>query len=95
MNNMVKFMLKRGLVSDLARIPHCLDMSYPLMAFIVNAAPKPIEALSRIVNLPPATPVAGRPITITKTRDEGKQQEISIQLQSTSTSDSTRAQVYC
>lgn len=54
MNNMVKFMLKRGLVNDLARIPHCLDMSSPLMAFTVNAALKPLEALSRIVNLPPA-----------------------------------------
>ncbi|XP_032797159.2 LOW QUALITY PROTEIN: E3 ubiquitin-protein ligase HUWE1 [Daphnia magna] len=92
MNNMVKFMLKRGLVNDLARIPHCLDMSSPLMAFTVNAALKPLEALSRIVNLPPAAPVAGRPVTKPKSGDEGEPQESSAQLQGTSTSDNTRAQ---
>jgi E3 ubiquitin-protein ligase HUWE1 len=94
MNNMVKFMLKRGLVNDLARIPHCLDMSSPLMAFTVNAALKPLEALSRIVNLPPAAPVAGRPATKPKSGDEGEQQESSAQLQGNSTSDNTRAQVF-
>lgn len=92
MNNIVKFMLKRGLVNDLARIPHSLDMSSPLMAFTVNAALKPLEALSRIVNLPPAAPVAGRPATKPKT-DEGEQHESSTQLQGTSTSENTRAQV--
>ncbi len=92
MNNMVKFMLKRGLVNDLARIPHSLDMSSPLMAFTVNAALKPLEALSRIVNLPPAAPIAGRPVAKPKT-DDGEQQEISTQQQGTSISDTTRAQV--
>ena len=93
MNNIVKFMLKRGLVNDLARIPHSLDMSSPLMAFTINAALKPLEALSRIVNLPPSTPLAGRPIV--KNKPEGEQQELSTQQQGASTSDNTRAQVGC
>ena len=94
MNNMVKFMLKRGLVTDLARIPHSLDMSSPLMAFTVNAALKPLEALSRIVNLPPTTAVAaGRPAAKPKA-DENDQQETASQQAAASTSDSssTRAQ---
>ena len=86
-------MLKRGLVNDLARIPHSLDMSSPLMAFTVNAALKPLEALSRIVNLPPAAPITGRPVVKPKP-DEGDHQEMSTQHQGgTSTSDNTRAQV--
>ena len=56
---MVKFMLKLGVVNDLARIPHSLDMSSPLMPFTVNAALKPLEALPRIINLPPTTPAPG------------------------------------
>lgn len=63
-------MLKRGLVTDLARMPHSLDMSSPLMAFTVNAALKPLEALSRIVNLPPATAAqTGRPVPKPKPED--------------------------
>ncbi|XP_076304373.1 LOW QUALITY PROTEIN: HECT, UBA and WWE domain containing E3 ubiquitin protein ligase 1 [Tachypleus tridentatus] len=52
MNNMVRILLKRGLVTDLARIPHSLDLSSPHMATTVNSALKPLETLSRIVNLP-------------------------------------------
>ncbi|CAH1782935.1 unnamed protein product [Owenia fusiformis] len=52
MNNMVKIMLKRGIVSDLARIPHSLDLSSPNMCLTVNASLKPLETLSRIVNQP-------------------------------------------
>ncbi|XP_077544919.1 HECT, UBA and WWE domain containing E3 ubiquitin protein ligase 1 isoform X4 [Haemaphysalis longicornis] len=54
MNNMVRVLLRRGLVTDLARIPHCLDLSSPHMAATVNSALKPLETLSRIVNLPSA-----------------------------------------
>ncbi|CAN8005050.1 unnamed protein product, partial [Ixodes pacificus] len=60
MNNMVRVLLRRGLVTDLARIPHSLDLSSPHMAATVNSALKPLETLSRIVNLPaqgaPGTP---------------------------------------
>ncbi|KAK6177350.1 hypothetical protein SNE40_015469 [Patella caerulea] len=50
MNNMVKILIKRGLVSDLARVPHCLDLSSPYMANTINSALKPLETLSRSVN---------------------------------------------
>ena len=52
MNNIVKIILKKGLVIDLARITHNLDLSSPNMANTVNAALKPLETLSRIVNQP-------------------------------------------
>jgi E3 ubiquitin-protein ligase HUWE1 len=52
MNNMVKVLLKKGLVADLARVPHSLDLSSPRTANTVNAALKPLETLSRIVNQP-------------------------------------------
>jgi len=52
MNNMVRVLLKKGLVNDLARIPHCLDLSSSRMANTVNIALKPLETLSRIVNQP-------------------------------------------
>lgn len=51
MNNIVKNLLKRGLVNDLARIPHSLDLSSPYMAATINAALKPLETLTRSVNL--------------------------------------------
>ena len=52
MNNMVKILLKKGIVMDLARIPHSLDLSSPSMANTINGALKPLETLSRIVNQP-------------------------------------------
>ena len=47
MNNMVKIMLKRGIIQDLARVPHSLDLSSPNVAATVNAALKPLEILTR------------------------------------------------
>ena len=94
MNNVVKFMLERGLVNDLARIPHSLDLSSPLMAITVNAALKPLEALSRIVYLPPAAPTGGKPADKPKQGEEEEHLETSAQLQGASTSDNIRAQVY-
>jgi len=52
MNNIVKSLLKKGLVSDLARIPHSLDLASPYMSNTMNAALKPLETLSRSVNQP-------------------------------------------
>ncbi|XP_061178702.1 E3 ubiquitin-protein ligase HUWE1-like [Saccostrea echinata] len=52
MNNIVKSLLKKGLVTDLARLPHSLDLSSPYMANTINAALKPLETLSRSVNQP-------------------------------------------
>lgn len=47
MNNIVKIMLKRGIIQDLARVPHSLDLSSPNVAATVNAALKPLEILTR------------------------------------------------
>ena len=52
MNNIVKILLKKGIVQDLAKITHSLDLSSPNMATTVNGALKPLETLSRIVNQP-------------------------------------------
>lgn len=52
MNNIVRALLRRSLVTDLARITHSLDLSSPHMAATVNSALKPLETLSRIVNIP-------------------------------------------
>ena len=53
-NNMVRIMIKKGVVSDLARVPHSLDLSSPNVATTVNAVLRPLETLSRIVNQPSA-----------------------------------------
>lgn len=52
MNNIVKIMLKRGLLTDLARVSHSLDLSSPNVSATINAVLKPLETLSRIVNQP-------------------------------------------
>lgn len=52
-------MIRRGLVSDLAKIMHSLDLSSPHTPFTANAALKPLESLSRTINQPgPTTAVA-------------------------------------
>lgn len=51
MNNIVRNLLKRGLVTDLARIPYSLDLSSPYMATTINSALKPLETLTRSVNM--------------------------------------------
>lgn len=56
MNNIVRILLRRGLVTDLARVTHSLDLSSPHMAQTINSTLKPLETLSRIVNILP--PVA-------------------------------------
>lgn len=58
MNNMIRVMVRKGLVTDLARIPHSLDLSSPNMAGTINAALKPLELVSRIVNLPSFVPTS-------------------------------------
>lgn len=51
-NNIVRLFVRKGLVTDLARIPHSLDLSAPHMFATINAILKPLETLSRFVNLP-------------------------------------------
>ena len=62
MTNMVKVMLKKGIITDLARATHNLDLSSPNVAATVNAILKPLETLSRIVNQPTgmSTPRTGK-----------------------------------
>uniref|UniRef100_A0A3P8UPN2 E3 ubiquitin-protein ligase HUWE1 n=1 Tax=Cynoglossus semilaevis TaxID=244447 RepID=A0A3P8UPN2_CYNSE len=59
MNNIIRLFLKKGLVNDLARVPHSLDLSSPNMANTVNAALKPLGTSSPIVN-PPSSLFGGK-----------------------------------
>merc|ERR1711892_1174215 len=91
MNNIVKCMVKRGLITDLARVSHALDLSSPSMAATVNAALKPLETLSRIVNqptglLPPAQNKA-KP-----KNDDSRANEANNGNTNTTNSEATRAQ---
>jgi E3 ubiquitin-protein ligase HUWE1 len=49
-NPMVKIMHKKGILTDLARVSHSLDLSSPHMAVTINSVLKPLETLSRIIN---------------------------------------------
>ena len=51
-NNMMKILVKKGVLVDLARIPHSLELSSPFLANTINSALKPLETLSRSVNSP-------------------------------------------
>lgn len=51
-NNIVRLFVRKGLVTDLARIPHSLDLSAPHMFATMNSILKPLETLSRFVNVP-------------------------------------------
>ncbi|KAK2707710.1 E3 ubiquitin-protein ligase HUWE1-like [Artemia franciscana] len=55
---LVKVMIKRGIVSELARASYCLDLSSPNLAATVNAVLKPLEFLTRVVNIPVPSPLA-------------------------------------
>lgn len=55
-NNTMKLLIKKGLISDLARVPHSLDLSSPNLVATVNSVLKPLEKLSSIVNQPNSTP---------------------------------------
>jgi len=91
MNNIVKCMVKRGLITDLARVSHALDLSSPSMAATVNAALKPLETLSRIVNQPsgllPPTQNKSKP-----KNDESRSNEANNGNTNTTNSEATRAQ---
>ncbi|RZF32790.1 hypothetical protein LSTR_LSTR011436 [Laodelphax striatellus] len=94
-NNMVRFMMKRNIVVDLARISHTLDLSSPKMSSTVNAALKPLETLSRIMSCPPSSPAANA--SKMKTRAQGAAAAAAAAANApdqpgTSTSDSTNAQ---
>ncbi|XP_055349412.1 E3 ubiquitin-protein ligase HUWE1-like isoform X2 [Paramacrobiotus metropolitanus] len=49
-NQMARFMAKRNLINDLAKIPHCLDLRSPHLAVTVNAILRPLEILTRLAS---------------------------------------------
>ena len=49
-NSVMKLLLKKGLVNDLARVPHSLDLASPNFVGTVNCLLKPLEKLSGVVN---------------------------------------------
>ncbi|CAF4058439.1 unnamed protein product, partial [Adineta steineri] len=64
-NNMIKIMYKRGLINDLARMIHSIELSSSKLADTVNAILKPIETLSRAIKYTTSlhVPAASRPHT--------------------------------
>jgi E3 ubiquitin-protein ligase HUWE1 len=64
-NNMIKIMYKRGLINDLAKMIHSIELSSPKLADTVNAVLKPMETLSRAINYATSlhVPAASRPHT--------------------------------
>ncbi|CAH1120985.1 unnamed protein product [Ceutorhynchus assimilis] len=70
-NNIIKILIRRGLFSDLAKISHFLDLSSPHISFTLNAALKPMESLSRSINMPnPSTTTVRGRRTSTGTRED-------------------------
>ena len=51
-NGTVKLFVKKGVVSDLARVSQSLDLSSPSVVATINGLLKPLEKLSNFVNLP-------------------------------------------
>ena len=49
-NSVMKLLLKKGLVNDLARVPHSLDLASPNFVATINCLLKPLEKLSGVVN---------------------------------------------
>lgn len=61
---MLKILVKKGLLVDLARVTHSLDLSSSFLANTINAVLKPLEMLSRSVNSP------DKFVTVKKTGDQ-------------------------
>ncbi|XP_047736696.1 E3 ubiquitin-protein ligase HUWE1 isoform X2 [Hyalella azteca] len=58
MNNMLKILVRKGVITDLARLPHCLDLSSPHLAGTINAALKALEIVARVMNTVALVPSA-------------------------------------
>lgn len=87
-NYIVKIMLKKGIITDLAKIPHSLDLSSPNMAGTINAALKPLEALSRNINQPMPGAVNNK---FSKPKNRTVQEEPIGEQTGTTTSETTHA----
>lgn len=89
MNNIVRLMLRKGIFNDLARVPHCMDLSSPNFPFTVNASLKPLESLSRIVN----QPVNGTQTSKIKKTHQGNLDEAGGTQSGATSTEATNAQV--
>ncbi|CAK9823562.1 E3 ubiquitin-protein ligase HUWE1, partial [Anthophora retusa] len=87
-NYIVRFMLRKGIITDLAKIPHSLDLSSPNMAGTINAALKPLETLSRILNQPMPGTVNNK---FSKPKSRTVQEEPIGEQTGTTTSEATHA----
>ena len=67
-NNVMKLLLKKGLVNDLARVPHSLDLASPNFVATINCLLKPMEKLSGVVNQQSSS---GLPTAVGKDRAPG------------------------
>lgn len=67
-NNVMKLLLKKGLVNDMARVPHSLDLASPNFVATINCLLKPMEKLSGVVNQQGSS---GLPTTAGKDRAPG------------------------
>ena len=87
-NYIVRIMLRKGIITDLAKIPHSLDLSSPNMAATINAALKPLETLSRIINQPMPGAVNSK---FSKPKSRTVQEEPIGEQTGTTTSEATHA----
>ncbi|XP_076681578.1 HECT, UBA and WWE domain containing E3 ubiquitin protein ligase 1 isoform X3 [Andrena cerasifolii] len=87
-NYIVRIMLRKGIITDLAKISHSLDLSSPNMAGTINAALKPLETLSRIINQPMPGAVNNK---FSKPKNRTVQEEPIGEQTGTTTSEATHA----
>ncbi|XP_053985847.1 E3 ubiquitin-protein ligase HUWE1-like isoform X2 [Hylaeus volcanicus] len=87
-NYIVRLMLRKGIITDLAKIPHSLDLSSPNMAGTINAALKPLETLSRTINQPMPGTVSNQ---FSKPKSRTVQEEPIGEQTGTTTSEATHA----
>lgn len=52
LSNISKLFTRKGLINELARLPHNLDLSNPNFVFAMNAALKPLETLTKLASDP-------------------------------------------
>ncbi|CAF1206585.1 unnamed protein product [Didymodactylos carnosus] len=91
-NNMIKIMYKRGLINDLAKMIHSIELSSPKLVETVNAVLKPMETLSRTINyasslhVPAARPHNRHTTTSTMTSLPSTQQTNTVDITTTANS---------
>jgi len=69
-NHVVRLLVKKNVVTDLARVVHHVDLTSRHVAMTINAALKCLELISRVVNIP-AQPLQLKP----RLKSESQQQD--------------------